>query len=145
MLIPGRCHCGNIAWTLLWEPDPVEIPARACTCSFCVKHGGVWTSNPAGRLAVRIADRALASRYRFGTKTADFHVCTRCGVVPVASCEIDGRRYAVVNVNTFENIERSLLKPGSASFDGEDTGDRLARRARYWIPDVRFDPDIGPR
>ncbi len=54
MMIPGRCHCGNIAWTLAWEPDPVEIPARACTCSFCVKHGGVWTSNPAGRLDVRI-------------------------------------------------------------------------------------------
>ena len=54
MMIPGRCHCGNIAWTLAWEPDPVEIPARAGTCAFCVKHGGVWTSNPAGRLDVRI-------------------------------------------------------------------------------------------
>ena len=145
MLIPGRCHCGNIAWTLVWEPDPVDIPARACTCSFCVKHGGVWTSNPTGRLAVRIANAALASRYRFGTETADFHVCTRCGVVPVVSCEIDGRSYAVVNVNTFENVDRSLLKPGSANFDGEGTGDRLARRARYWIPDVRFAPDTGPR
>jgi hypothetical protein len=145
MLIPGRCHCGNIAWTLLWEPDPVEIPARACTCSFCVKHGGVWTSNPAGHLAVRIALTGLASRYRFGTKTADFHVCTRCGVVPVASCEIDGRRYAVVNVNSLENTDRGLLKHDSAGFDGEGSGDRLARRARYWIPDVRFDPGIGPQ
>jgi hypothetical protein len=29
MLIPEKCHCGNIAFTLRWEPDPVEIPARA--------------------------------------------------------------------------------------------------------------------
>lgn len=56
MLINGKCHCGNIAFSLAREPDPVEIPARACTCSFCTKHGGLWTSNPRSRLAVRIAD-----------------------------------------------------------------------------------------
>lgn len=145
MLIPGRCHCGNITWTLVWDPDPVEIPARACTCTFCVKHGGVWTSNPAGKLEVRIGEPALASRYRFGTKTADFHVCTRCGVVPVVSCDMDGRQYAVVNVNTIENTDRALFRQGSASFDGEGTGDRLARRARHWIPDVHFVPGIAPR
>jgi len=45
MIIRGGCHCGNIAFELGWEPDPDEIPARACDCSFCVKHGGVWTSH----------------------------------------------------------------------------------------------------
>jgi hypothetical protein len=44
MLISGRCHCGNISFALDWQPEPSEIPARACTCSFCAKHGGVWTS-----------------------------------------------------------------------------------------------------
>jgi hypothetical protein len=29
MLINGECHCGNIAFSLAWEPDPVEIPAAA--------------------------------------------------------------------------------------------------------------------
>src|SRR5437763_340431 len=56
MLINGRCHCGNIAFELEWEGDTAEIPARACGCSFCVKHGGVWTSNPNSRLAVAIRD-----------------------------------------------------------------------------------------
>ena len=46
MIIRGGCHCGNIRFSLSWEPDPAEIPARACICSFCTKHGGVWTSNP---------------------------------------------------------------------------------------------------
>src|SRR5262249_9564686 len=41
MLISGRCHCGNISFALDWRPETSEIPARACTCSFCVKHGGV--------------------------------------------------------------------------------------------------------
>jgi hypothetical protein len=35
MLINGKCHCGNIAFTLGWEGEPPEIPARACGCSFC--------------------------------------------------------------------------------------------------------------
>ena len=44
MLITGRCHCGNISFALDWQPEPTDIPARACSCSFCTKHGGVWTS-----------------------------------------------------------------------------------------------------
>ena len=138
MLIAGKCHCGNIAFSLSWEPDPVEIPARACTCSFCTKHGGVWTSNPRGRLAVRIADASAVSRYQFGTRTAEFHICSRCGVVPVVTSEIDGRLYAVVSVNAFEGIDPSMLRRAPASFDGEGTDSRLERRKRSWIPDVVF-------
>jgi len=53
MLIKGRCHCGNMVFELEWGGDPLEIPARACGCSFCVKHGGVWTSNPKSRKSFR--------------------------------------------------------------------------------------------
>jgi hypothetical protein len=139
MLIRGRCHCGNIAFSLAWEPDPVEIPARACGCSFCTKHGGVWTSNPKGALRVGVEDPALASKYAFGTRTADFHICKRCGIVPVVTSLIDGHLYAVVSVNAFEGIDPSLLRRGPANFDGEGTDTRLARRKRNWIADVRFD------
>src|SRR5437016_7454792 len=104
MLIKGKCHCGNIAFELEWDEDPAEIPARACGCSFCVKHGGVWTSHPQSTLSVRIGDSALVSRYVFGTGTATFHVCSRCGAVPVVTSEIDGRLHAVVNVNVLEGI-----------------------------------------
>jgi hypothetical protein len=139
MRIAGSCHCGNIRFTLDWQPEPAAIPARACTCSFCTKHGGVWTSCPTGSLRVQIADPARVHRYAFGTKTADFHVCTACGVVPVVTSRIDGREHAVVSVNAFDGVDPALLQRGSASFDGEGTGDRLARRQRNWIADVRFD------
>ncbi len=138
MLIPGSCHCGNIAFKLLWQPEPTEIPARACTCSFCVKHGGIWTSCPTGSLAVTVRTPALVSKYTFGTDTADFHVCSACGVVPVVTSCIEGRLYAVVSVNAFEGEVCSVLKASSASFDGEDRQSRLARRARNWIPSVEF-------
>lgn len=138
MLIPGHCHCGNIGFQLLWEPEPDEIPARACGCSFCQKHGGVWTSCPGGELTIAIKDEAKVTRYAFGTKTALFHVCARCGVVPLVTSPIDGTTYAVVNVNAFEGMAASLLRPTPASFDGEDEETRLARRRRNWIARVRF-------
>ena len=138
MLIHGKCHCGNISFSLTWDPDPAEIPARACGCSFCVKHGGVWTSNPSGALKVLVEDPALVSRYAFGTRTAEFHVCTRCGIVPVVTSRIDGRLYAVVSVNAFEGVDPSRLRRAAANFDGEGEDSRLARRKRSWIGKVEF-------
>src|SRR5215471_1266517 len=108
MLIAGRCHCGNISLALDWRPEPSEIPARACTCSF-------------------------------GTKTAEFHVCTDCGVVPVVTSRIDGRLYAVVSVNTFENVDPALLRRSPSTFEGENEQARLSRRQRNWIADVQFE------
>jgi hypothetical protein len=138
MLINGKCHCGNIAFELEWEGDTAEIPARACGCSFCVKHGGVWTSNPNSRLSVTIRDISLVSKYAFGSRTATFHVCSRCGAVPLVTSEIANQLYAVVNVNVFENVDPSRLNRAAASFEGEDSESRLARRRRSWIADVRI-------
>jgi hypothetical protein len=135
--IAGGCHCRNITFQLEWQGDPTAIPARACGCTFCLKHGGVWTSHPGSRLEVTVADASLVSRYSFGTGTADFQVCARCGVVPLVTCEIAGRLHAVVNVNVFEGIDRSILKRAEASFEGEGVESRLARRQRNWIGSVR--------
>ena len=138
MLIHGGCHCANIAFDFEWDPDPTEIPARACSCSFCTKHGGVWTSHAGGSLRVRIRESSLVSAYAFGTRTAVFHVCAVCGVAPVVTSLIDDHLYAVVNVNAFEDIDRSLFKRASATFDGESEQTRLARRKANWIGNVEM-------
>ena len=138
MLISGSCHCKNISFALTWEPEPKEIPARACDCSFCTKHGGVWTSCATGRLEVTVRDPLLVSKYAFGTRTAEFHICTRCGNVPVVTSRIQGHLYAVVNVNVFEGVPPSLLKRAAASFQEEREEVRLARRTRNWIASVKF-------
>lgn len=138
MLVSGKCHCGNISFTLDWPDSEPGIPARACSCSFCTKHGGVWTSNPGARLAVVLRDAALVSKYAFGTETAAFHVCARCGAVPLVTSEVGGHAYAVVNVNTFEGFDASRLRRATANFEGEDIASRLARRARNWIADVHI-------
>ena len=138
MLIHGSCHCRNISFALDWTPEPAEIPARACTCSFCTKHGGVWTSCPTGSLRIAIKDPALALAYRFGTETADFHVCAGCGGVPVVTSRVGERIFAVVSVNAFDDVDPALLRRVSSSVEGEREEDRLARRERNWIGDVTF-------
>lgn len=141
--ISGSCHCGNISFSLQWPGDAAEIPARGCGCTFCTKHGGVWTSNPKGSLRARITDAGLVARYSFGTETAQFLVCARCGVAPLVTSQIDERMYAVVNVNAFDNVERSRLRVEPASFDGEDLAARLERRRQRWIPDVMLAEGSG--
>ena len=138
MLIRGGCHCGNISFSLAWVPDPAQIPARACTCSFCSKHGGVWTSNPRGALRIVILNPALVSKYTFGTGNASFHTCARCGIVPVVTSKIDDRLYAVVSVNAFENVDQSLIRRESADFEGEESEACLARWKRNWIANVEY-------
>jgi len=87
---------------------------------------------------VTVKDPALVSRYAFGTKTAEFHICSRCGVVPVVTSRIDGRLYAVVSVNAFEGVAPSRLQRASATFEGESEEARLARRKVNWIASVEY-------
>ena len=138
MLITGSCHCRNLSFILDWKPAPTEIPARACGCSFCVKHGGVWTSCRTGCLRITVMRPERVTPYEFGTRTAQFHVCMDCGIVPVVTSQIAGRVYAVVSVNAFDNVDAAMLRRSPASFDGENEGDRLKRRQRHWIGDVVF-------
>ena len=134
--IHGSCHCGNIRVAFDWPDSGPAIPVRACGCGLCTKHRAAWTSHPDGRFYLRVADDSRVTRYRFGTKTADFHVCLTCGVIPIVTCMIDGIRYAVFNINTFDDVDRSQSVEAATNFEGETTENRLARRRRNWTPEA---------
>lgn len=97
-----------------------------------------------GTLEVVVEDPSRVSRYAFGTRTAEFHTCARCGIVPVVASRIDGRLYAVVSVNAFENVDPALLRRGPESFDSEGAQSRLARRKRNWIANVEYIERVRP-
>jgi hypothetical protein len=134
--IHGSCHCGNIRVTFDWPDSGPAIPVRACGCGLCTKHKAAWTSHPDGRFCLRIDDDSRVTRYRFGTNTADFHVCLTCGVIPIVTCMIEGIRYAVFNVNTFDDVDRSQFVETATNFEGETTENRLTRRRRNWTPEA---------
>ena len=80
----------------------------------------------------------LGPGFSFGTGTALFHVCSRCGAVPVVTSRLDGRDYAVVSVTAFTDVDPALIRRAGASFEGESREERLARRKRNWIGAVEF-------
>ena len=138
MRIEGKCHCGNITYVLHWPGAGTEIPVRACSCSFCTKHGGTYTSHRDAELAAVVHDEALVSRYRFGTETAEFYLCCRCGVVPFVTSTIEDNLYAVVNVNSFARAGDFTQTPATMDYDAEDDTARNARRKANWTPVVAF-------
>ena len=134
--IDGKCYCGNITYEFHWPLGGKEIPVRACSCSFCTKHGGIYTSHREAELRAVIHDQSLITKYTFATGTAEFFICSRCGAAPFVTSMIQGRLYAVVNANTFEGVDRALFQSRVTSFDGETPENRLERRKSTWIPNV---------
>ncbi len=136
--IEGGCHCGTIRYEFLWPLDAAEIPVRACSCSFCMKHRGTYTSHPQAELHATLTNTARVPTYRFGHETADFYICARCGVLTFAVSRIAERDYAVINVHTFEHIDPANFTIRVTNFDEEAPESRLARRQRTWTPTVRI-------
>src|SRR5579872_2373758 len=94
----GGCHCANIHVRLRLSKVPEDTPVRACTCSFCRSHNPRMISDPTGSLELSADDWSLVELYRFGTRTADFVICRRCGVFIAAISGLSTEPYAVVNV-----------------------------------------------
>jgi hypothetical protein len=74
-----------------------------------------------------------ARRYRFGTRTTDFLFCGRCGTYVGALAELDGRTFATLNLNAFDD-PRLDLEAAPVSYEGEDAEAKAERRRRNWTP-----------
>ncbi|MGQ0429396.1 MAG: GFA family protein [Gammaproteobacteria bacterium] len=132
----GSCHCGAVGYEFRTELPPPAWSVRACQCSFCLKHAGVYTSDPRGSVRFTVKDPAFLARYRFGHKTADFVFCTRCGGYLGAITEEDGNKLAVLNIHAMDPMPAGLPAGQPTSYEGETTDDRNSRRSQRWTPVV---------
>lgn len=130
----GGCHCGNLRWTLRSALAPDQLPARACQCSFCLRHGALSTSDPRGELRFEIDAPDLLLRYRFATGSADFLICLRCGVYVGALMQEGAAWFAIANLNTLQGREALRPAPQPMDYDGEDVARRRGRRSARWTP-----------
>jgi hypothetical protein len=130
----GGCHCGNLRLSLRLSLGPADTRLRACGCSFCRAHNTRTTSDPDGSVDIHAADWSIVERYRFGTGTAEFLICRRCGVYIGAIGETALGTGAVININCLDDWAAFTQQPIPVDHDGEATGDRLARRAANWTP-----------
>jgi hypothetical protein len=130
----GGCHCGNIHVRLRLSKPPQENPLRACACTFCRGHNTRTVADPAGLFEAWADDWALVEPYRFGSRSADYLVCRRCGIYVAAICEMTVGQRAVVNVNCLDDRASFTQAPNTTDYDGETTAARLSRRASNWMP-----------
>lgn len=132
----GGCHCGNISVQLRLSQPPDLMPLRSCSCSFCRAHATRTLSDRNGRVEVTAGDWTLVEHYRFGSRTADYLVCRRCGIYVGAFCQTGSGLRAVVNVNCLEDRAAFTQAAAAPDYTGEETEARLERRSNNWMPAV---------
>jgi hypothetical protein len=132
----GGCHCGNLRVQVRLTRPPAEMPIRSCACSFCRSHGTRTVSDPMGQADLRASDWSLVERYRFGSRTADYLLCRRCGVYVGAICETPAGCRAVINTRCLEDRAAFVGEAMHPDYDGEAVEARLARRAASWMPTI---------
>ena len=135
----GSCYCGNIRFVFATDKTDSELPRMECQCDFCLQHGRISTSDPDGEMRVTIKAPEKINKYRFGHRTADFYICGDCGGIPVVTSEVDGATIGLVDVRMIEGFAWSRADTSSHDFEGEEIGDRLARRKSYWTRTVTFE------
>jgi hypothetical protein len=138
----GGCHCGNIHVRLRLSETPERTPVRTCTCSFCRSHNPRMISDPAGLLELSADDWSLVELYRFGTRTADFVICRRCGVFIAAISDLSAEPHAVVNVNCLDDRARFTAEAAMHEFQDETLEARNSRRTANWMPAVVNRPEL---
>jgi hypothetical protein len=130
----GGCHCGNIHVRVQLSKSPQDTPLRACACSFCRAHMTRTVADMAGHFRLSADDWSLVEPYRFGSRTADYMVCRRCGVYVAAICDTAAGTRAVVNINCLNDRAAFTQLPNATNYEGETEATRLSRRVTNWMP-----------
>ena len=137
--IRGGCHCKRVRVEFTTHREPSATNPRACDCSFCKKHGAAYVSDPAGQLRIVVGDPSVLRSYRQGSETAEFRLCSDCGVLVAVTFEHAGRLYGAVNAACLDG-DSGLGASIPASPQGLSPEQKVARWLQVWVPDVQLSP-----
>ena len=135
----GGCHCKRVRIEFTTRRDPRTTAPRACDCSFCMKHGAAYVSDPAGQLRIIGSDPSVLRSYRQGSGIAEFRLCSECGVLVAVTFEHGGRLYGAVNATCLDDaLEFEASIPASPQALSPEQ--KVARWLQVWVPDVQVLP-----
>jgi hypothetical protein len=121
---------------------PATYTPRACDCDFCTSYGASYVSDFKGRLTIRIKIDNKVSKYRMGSRIADFLICQNCGVMTNACHEENGSLYGSINVRSAKDFA-DFGDAHVAHLVGLDDQQRVDRWKKYWFPDVTILRESG--
>ncbi len=132
MSIQGACKCGNIR--LSWDVEECTCVPRACQCDYCLPRSAAYVTEANTRVEVSIADASSHAVARHGANLADFHECTSCGDVVIATVLIDGTLYGAINSGILTGAE--LPDAVALNFSSQSAEQKLKRWQETWCSPV---------
>jgi len=130
----GSCHCGALSFVYQTALPPDRWSIRACQCGFCRAHAALTTSDPSGRLTFHAGRNARLRRYRFALMTAEFLLCSCCGVYVGAQIQTAHGCFGIINTRTLRPLPAELPPGAVADYGSEGAPERVARREGKWTP-----------
>ena len=91
-------------------------------------------SDPVGAIGFFSSNDGAVLHYRFGIGTADFIVCSKCGVYLGAVMDSPAGVFATVNLNSMTTVVHGLPESTPVFYDSEEKQDRIERRQSRWTP-----------
>ncbi len=127
----GSCHCGAVRFEC--ELDLAEGTSR-CNCSICTKTRFWKAIARADEFRLLHGEDALVD-YQFGSNSIHHRFCSRCGVKPFGSGEMEalGGRFYAVNIACLDDAtDEELAQAPVIHEDGRnDRWDRAPAETRY--------------
>lgn len=136
-LLRGSCHCGRVRLEFGTAISPGDFNPRACDCSFCLKHGASYVSDPEGSLTVEARGLDTISEYRQGSESARFLACRYCGALVTVVFDGNASRYGAVNSRCMDD-RVAFGAPQVVSPRKLDPEEKKRRWARLWTPGVEL-------
>jgi hypothetical protein len=131
----GSCHCGELSLSFTTAKSASDFQPRACDCSFCVKHGAAYISDPNGSLSIVHRHAGAIREYRQGSDTARFLSCKDCGVFLAVVFDHASGTYGAVNTRCLDGAvgfgETLCASPQQLSRE-----EKISRWLALWVPQV---------
>lgn len=136
-VVQGGCHCGNLSYRAEFANALSIDRPRACDCGFCASHGASYVSDRDGSLSISIQDEGQVSRYRLGTRIAEFLVCSNCGVL-IGACYREGE-HLYGSINTRSARMAGFGQEQAVELTRLTDEARIERWKQIWFPNVMIE------
>jgi len=127
----GSCHCGAIRFEC--DLDLAEVTSK-CNCSICTKTR-FWKAIARADAFRLLQGEDVLTDYQFGGNSIHHYFCSRCGVKPFGSGEMEelGGKFYAVNVACLDDAtEEELAQAPVVYEDGRnDRWDRAPTEMRH--------------